>query len=210
MELSTLLKMLTLRQCRFPHLRYFRYVNSLSQNRQFHSSFLSGQLYISLHTTYFALATKRILFFRFLFFFVSSNLITSLLGKLDTMLKKCQDQDILNLMRNAGNIKNELLNLFRNSSRVCLHVFILCYYPWSHWCLQGHREMKFEDFFKELLFLDSIALSANIDVLVADENTCEELVETKGPGAQSLVNFLHAVCLPVVCTACYIDTSIQS
>jgi hypothetical protein len=70
--------------------------------------------------------------------------------------------------------------------------------------------MKFEDFFKELLFLDSIALSANIDVLVADENTCEELVETKGPGAQSLVNFLHAVCLPVVCTACYIDTSIQS
>jgi hypothetical protein len=68
--------------------------------------------------------------------------------------------------------------------------------------------MKFEDLFKELLFLDSIALSANIDVLVADENTCEELVETKGPGAQSLVNLLHAVYLLVVCTLCYIDTSI--
>ena len=70
--------------------------------------------------------------------------------------------------------------------------------------------MKFEDLFKELLFLDSIALSANIDVLVADEKTCEELVGTKGPGAQSLVNLLHAVCLPVVYTPCYIDTSIQS
>jgi hypothetical protein len=53
---------------------------------------------------------------------VSSNLITSLLGKLNAMLKKYQDQDILNLMRNAGNIKNELLNLVRNASRVCLRV----------------------------------------------------------------------------------------
>jgi hypothetical protein len=70
--------------------------------------------------------------------------------------------------------------------------------------------MKFEDLFDKLLFLDSIALSANIEVLVTDENTCEELIETKGPGAQSLVNLLHAVCLPVVCTPCYIDTSIQS
>ena len=77
-------------------------------------------------------------------------------------------------------------------------------------CFQEHHEMKFEDLFKELLFLDSIALSANIDVLVADENTCEELVETKGPGAQSLVNLLHVVCLLVVCTPCYIDTSVQS
>jgi hypothetical protein len=33
--------------------------------------------------------------------------------------------------------------------------------------------MNFEDLFKELLFLDSIALSANIEVLVADENTCK-------------------------------------
>ena len=69
--------------------------------------------------------------------------------------------------------------------------------------------MKFDDLFKELLFLDCIALSANIEVLVADENTCEELVETRGPGAQSLVNLLHAVCLPVVCILCYIDMSIQ-
>ena len=42
MGLSALLKMLTFRQCHFPHLRYFRYVNSLSRNRQFHSSFNSG------------------------------------------------------------------------------------------------------------------------------------------------------------------------
>jgi hypothetical protein len=70
--------------------------------------------------------------------------------------------------------------------------------------------MKFEDLFKKLLYLDSIALSANIEVLVADENTCEELVETRGAGVQSLVNLLHAVCLPVVCTPCYIYTSIQS
>ena len=59
--------------------------------------------------------------------------------------------------------------------------------------------MQFEDLLKKLLVLDSIALSANIELLVADEDTCEELVETKGTGAQSLVNLLHAVCLQVVC-----------
>jgi hypothetical protein len=63
--------------------------------------------------------------------------------------------------------------------------------------------MKFEDLFKKLFFLDSIALSANIEILIADENTCEELIETSSPGAQSLVNLLHAVCLPVVCTLCH-------
>ena len=58
--------------------------------------------------------------------------------------------------------------------------------------------MQFEDLLKKLLVLDSMALSANVEVLVADENTCEEFVETQGPGAQSLVNVLHAVCLRVV------------
>jgi hypothetical protein len=61
----------------------------------------------------------------FSFFFVSSNLINSLLGKLNATLKKCQDRDILSLMRNPGNIKKELLDLFRNASRVCLH-FLFC------------------------------------------------------------------------------------
>ena len=74
----------------------------------------------------------------------------------------------------------------------------------SHWSFQKRH---FQDLFDKLLFLDSIALSASIEILIADENTCEELVETKGPGAQSLVNLLHAVCLQVVCTPCYIDTS---
>ena len=55
--------------------------------------------------------------------------------------------------------------------------------------------MQFEDLLNKLLVLDLIALSANITVLVADENTCEEVVETKGAGAQPLVNLLHAVCL---------------
>ena len=45
-----------------------------------------------------------------------------------------------------------------------------------------------------MLVLDSIALSANIEVLVADEDTYEDLVETTGPGAQSLLDLLHAVC----------------
>jgi hypothetical protein len=58
--------------------------------------------------------------------------------------------------------------------------------------------MQFEDLLKKLLVLDSIALSANVEVLVADENIREELAETQGPGAQSLVNLLHAVCLRVV------------
>jgi hypothetical protein len=108
-------------------------------------------------------------------------------------------------MRNQGNIKNEILVLFRN---VWLHVPFSVIILWSHWCFQ---KQHFEDLFNKLLFLDYIALSANIEILVADENICEELVETKGPGAQSLVDLLHAVCLlPVVCTPCYIDTSIQS
>jgi hypothetical protein len=149
-------------------------------------------------------------FLPFSFCFISSNLITSLLNKLNSTLKKCQDRDILHSVRNQGNVKKELLNLFRSASQVCLDVPILCYYLWSHWCFQEHHEMKFEDLFEKLLFLDSIALSANIEILITDENTCKELIETKGPGAQSLVNLLHAVCLPVVCTACYIHTSIQS
>ena len=64
--------------------------------------------------------------------------------------------------------------------------------------------MEFEDLFKKLLVLDSIALLANVEDLIVDENTCEELVGTQGPGAQSLVDLLHAVCLRVVCTPCYI------
>jgi hypothetical protein len=54
--------------------------------------------------------------------------------------------------------------------------------------------MLFEDLLRKLLVLDSIALSANIVLLIADENVCEEVVETKGPGAQPLVNLLHGVC----------------
>ena len=68
--------------------------------------------------------------------------------------------------------------------------------------------MQFEDLFKKLLVLDSISLLANVEVLVVDEDTCEELVETQGPGAQSLVDLLHAVCSRVVCTPCYIEMSI--
>ena len=60
---------------------------------------------------------------------------------------------------------------------------------------QGHRELQFEDLLQKLLVLDSIAMLANVEVLLVDEDTCEELVETQGPGAQSLVDLLHAVCL---------------
>jgi hypothetical protein len=149
------------------------YVNSLCQNRWFHSS--DNCIYLWLR-----FSDKMYSFLPSSLCFMSSNLITRLLGRLNATLKKCQDWDILNLMRNQGNIKNELLNLFRNVSRVCLHAPILCYYLWSHWCFQEPYEMNL---FEKLLFLDSIALSANIEILVADENTCEELVETKGPGA---------------------------
>ena len=57
--------------------------------------------------------------------------------------------------------------------------------------------MKYDDLFKKLLTLDSISLSANIEVLIADKDTYEEVVKTTGPGVQSLVNLLHAVCLGV-------------
>ena len=71
--------------------------------------------------------------------------------------------------------------------------------------------MQFEDLLKKLLVLDSIALLANVEVLVVDEDTREVLVETQGPGAQSLVDLIHAVRLRVICTpcyTCYIDMSI--
>ena len=71
---------------------------------------------------------------------------------------------------------------------------LICYLR-SYWCFQEHRERQFEDLLRKLLFLDSLALSANVDALVTNEDTFEELVETTGPGAQSLVNLLHAVCL---------------
>jgi hypothetical protein len=70
--------------------------------------------------------------------------------------------------------------------------------------------MQFEDLLKQLLVLDSTALSANVDLLVtvADKNTLEELIGTRGPGAQSFVNLFHAVCLRVIYISCYIDVSI--
>jgi hypothetical protein len=64
---------------------------------------------------------KMYFFFRFAFSFVLSNIIISLLGKFNAMLNKCQDQDILYLMRNQRNIRSELLMLFRNALPVCLH-----------------------------------------------------------------------------------------
>ena len=69
---------------------------------------------------------------------------------------------------------------------------LICYLR-SYWCFQEHRERQFEDLLKKLLFLDSIALSANVEALTTDEDTYEELVETTGAGARSLVNLLHAV-----------------
>ena len=60
--------------------------------------------------------------------------------------------------------------------------------------------MHFEHLFKRLLILDSIALSAHLETIVVDERSCEEVVETKSVGAQSLLNLLHAVCLQVFAT----------
>jgi hypothetical protein len=71
-----------------------------------------------------------------------------------------------------------------------------------------HRENHFEDLLKKLLVLDSIALSAQLEAIVIDANTREEVVETKGAGAQSLLNLLHAVCLRVSSPSDYIEMSI--
>ena len=93
-----------------------------------------------------------------------------------------------------GSIPERLTSLF-SYSNIC--------YLWPHWFLQEHQ---FEDLLQKLLVLDSIALLANVEVLIVDEDTREELVETTGPGAQSLVDLLHAVCLQVVYT-CHINIS---
>ena len=143
----------------------------------------------------------------FLLFCFSSDVITSLSGELNATLKKYQDRDLLNQMRSQANIKNQLLTIFWNASQVCRHVPFYCYLR-PYWFFQAHREKEFEDLLKKLLFLDSIALSANVEALITDEDTYEDLVETTGPGAQSLVNLLQAVCLRVICTSCYIDNHI--
>ena len=70
--------------------------------------------------------------------------------------------------------------------------------------------MQSEDLLKKLLFIDSMALSANVEVLITDKDTYEDLVGTTGAGAQSLVNLLQAVCLRVICSSCYTDMRIQS
>ena len=76
----------------------------------------------------------------------------------------------------------------------------MIWYLSSNWCFQEHREKKFEGLLQKLLVLDSVALSANVDTLITDEETYEDLVETTGAGAQSLVNLLHAVCF----TSCFV------
>ena len=48
-----------------------------------------------------------------------------------------------------------------------------------------------------MLVIDSVALLANVEALITDEKTYQDLVATTGAGAQSLVNLLHAVCLSV-------------
>jgi len=45
----------------------------------------------------------------------------TLSGELNAALMKYQDWDLLNQMRSQGNIKNQLLTIFRNASPVCLH-----------------------------------------------------------------------------------------
>ena len=70
--------------------------------------------------------------------------------------------------------------------------------------------MQFEDLLNKLLVLDSIALSANVEAIITDEDTYEDLVGTTGAGAQTLINLLHAVRLRVVCTSCHIHINIQS
>ena len=56
-----------------------------------------------------------------LFFFVFFNVINSLLGKLTDTLKRWQEWDIVNLIRNQESIKKQLSTLFRAASHVSLH-----------------------------------------------------------------------------------------
>ena len=105
-----------------------------------------------------------------------------------------------------GEYQNQLLTIFRNASPVGL--ILTCYLKSQVLLVFSGASWKAEwrpswDLLKKLLFLDSIALSANVEALITDEDTCEELVETTGPGAQSLVNLLHAVCLQVICTSLF-------
>ena len=171
-------------------------------------SLVPQRLYISSHPTCSALATKHIFFFCFVFRVVWCYY--QLVG-----WNKCDIDEVPRL----GSSKSDAKPGWYQKSTIdyvseCLASLsscsILICYLRSYWCFQEHRERQSEDALKKLLFLDSIALSANVEALITDEDTYEELVETTGPGAQSLVNLLHAVCLPVICTSCYIDMSIQS
>ena len=45
----------------------------------------------------------------------------------------------------------------------------------------------------KLLILDLTALLGPLEVQITDKTGCEELVDIKGPGAQVLVDLVHAV-----------------
>jgi hypothetical protein len=52
--------------------------------------------------------------------------------------------------------------------------------------------------FNKLLMLDVVGLSARLTAIISDDKEYKKLVCLKGPGAQSLVNLLQAVCSHII------------
>ena len=84
------------------------------------------------------------------------------------------------------------MDLLGSAPRVCL-----CTSLSVTFCLivafQGLVDTEHGSFLWKLLILDLTALLGLLEAQITDKAECEELVDTKGPGAQVLVDLLDAV-----------------
>ena len=116
------------------------------------------------------------------------------MGKFKETLNKCQCDGITNLLRNHRHIQKQSLDLLGNTPQVCLHTSsFVAFCLTGILILQGRIDIDRDSLLRKLLILDITALLGLLEVQITDKIGCEELVDTKGPGAQVLVDLLHTV-----------------
>ena len=115
------------------------------------------------------------------------------MDKFKETLNEWQRGGTINLLRNHRHIQEQLVDLFGDDApRVGLRTS-----SFVTFCLnitfQELVDMDCGSLLWKLLVLDLTALLGLLDVQITDKTGCEELVDTKGPGAQVLVDLIHAV-----------------
>ena len=107
-------------------------------------------------------------------------------------LKQWQRSGPTNLLRNHRQIQKQLIDLLENAPLVCLHTSSLVAFRLIV-TFQRLVDMDRDSVLWKLLNLDLTALFGLLEAQIMDKTGYEELVETKAPGAQVLVDLLHAV-----------------